>query len=293
LRYLQPLLQISTRGAATVQDPRVRVALAQLDARLGDVEENLRRAGAAVAEAAAGGADLVVFPELFLSGYSIEGPATARPAEVAAGVGAESAAVVLGFHERDGDATYNSAVYAEGGAAVHLQRKLYLVQYAPFREDERYAAGEELRTFETRLGRFATLICNDAWQPVLPWLAALEGADVLLMPSCSSSAVPEAEAYWRTLTVFYARLLRCYVVFVNRAGSEGSLTFWGGSHVVDPAGEVIVAAPRLEEAIVTADLDLRRVAERRAALPPEHDPRLDLVRRELDRIARNQERGPL
>jgi predicted amidohydrolase len=76
-------------------------------------------------------------------------------------------------------------------------------------------------------------------------------------------------------------------------GVEAGLEFWGGSHVVDPTGEVVVEAPRLAEAVVAADLDLARVAERRAELPPERDPRLDLVRRELDRIACNHHGGPL
>jgi predicted amidohydrolase len=272
----------------------VRIALAQLDSRLGEVEANLQRARAAIGEAEALGAGLVVLPELFLSGYALAGTAdTARSADVAAGLAAGSAAVVAGFHERDGTATYNSAVYAGAGRPLHVQRKLYLVRYAPFHEDRSYSPGDALEAFDTPLGRMAVLICNDAWQPMLPSLAVLDGADVLLMPSASSTAVPEAEAYWRALTVFYARLLRCYVVFVNRVGVEGGLTFWGGSHVVDPAGEIVSEAPRLDEALVLADLDLERVVQRRTELPPESDPRLELVQRELVRIGRNQPGRPL
>jgi predicted amidohydrolase len=81
-------------------------------------------------------------------------------------------------------------------------------------------------------------------------------------------------------------MLQCYVVFANRVGTEGGLTFWGGSHVVDPLGEVVAEAPRLDEAILFADVDLDRVEERRRDLPLLGDPRLDLVRGELDRIAR-------
>ena len=132
---------------------------------------------------------------------------------------------------------------------------------------ELFEPGTELRAFDTRFGRLAILICNDAWQPFLVSTAVQDGARVLVMPSASSTEVPEAEEYWHDLTRFYARMLQCYVVFVNRVGTEGGFTFWGGSHVVDPLGEPVVEAPRLEEAVVFADLDLERVEARRRELP--------------------------
>jgi predicted amidohydrolase len=269
-------------------NPRVRIALAQLDAVLGDVEANLERARAAIAEATASGADLVVFPELYLSGYALRGVAE-DTARVAADVAAHlRGPALVGFHEADGESRHNSAAYVAVGAVVHTQRKLYLVDYEPFGEDELFAPGSELRAFDTPLGRFATLICNDAWQPFLPFVATQDGADVLFVPSCSSTVVPEAEAYWYELTRFHARMLQCFVVFVNRVGSEGGFTFWGGSHVVAPDGKALAEAPRSEEAIVYADLDLEQVHERRRRLTIVGDPRLDLVRAELERLVRNR-----
>ena len=264
---------------------RMRIALAQLDSRLGDLEANERRAREAIADARAGGADLVVLPELHLSGYALGGVAhetTCSPA--AAAVLADGTAALIGFHERDGGRHYNSAVYAEDGTPVHVHRKLYLAGYPPFEEDRLFEPGETMRAFDTALGRMAVLICNDAWQPFLPSLAAHDGAEILLMPACSSAAVPEAELYWRELTRFHARMLECFVVFVNRVGDEEGFTYWGGSHVVDPWGEVVAEAPRHEEALVFADVDLERVAARRSELPLVGDPRLDLLRVELARL---------
>src|SRR5437660_1279723 len=84
------------------------------------------------------------------------------------------------------------------------------------------------------------------------------GAD-LLVPAASPTVTPGIEGFWRELTRFYARMLECYVVFVNRVGTEGAFRFWGGSHVVDPAGDIVAEIRSDEEAVVVAELDLDRV----------------------------------
>jgi len=264
----------------------MRIALAQLDCRLGEVEANSERVRETISTAHARGAELVVFPELQLSGYAIGAIAhDASCSAVAAAAPASEAAALIGFLERDGDRRYNSAVYAVEHEPLHVHRKLFLVDYPPFEENRVFAEGTTMRAFDTPLGRMAVLICNDAWHPVLPAVAAYDGAQVLLVPSCSSTAVPEAEAYWRGLTRFYARMLECYVVFVNRVGAEAGFTYWGGSHIVDPWGEVVAEAPRNEEALVVADVDLDRVTARRVELPLPAGQRFDIVQAELARIA--------
>jgi len=262
----------------------MRIALAQVDSRLGDIDGNAEQAREAVAQARAGGADLVVFPELQFSGYGAAEHDTSRSAVDVAGV-ADGVAALVGFHERDGERRYNSAVYVEGGAPLHVQRKLYLVDYAPWHEDTHFSPGETMRAFDTALGRAAVLICNDAWQPFLPALAVQDGAEILLVPAASATAMPNVETYWRDLTRFYARMLQCYVVFVNRVGTEGEFVFWGGSHAVDPLGEVVGEAPRLEESLLLVDIDLDRVAARRRELPLVGALRPELLRSELERLA--------
>jgi len=263
----------------------MRIALGQLDCRLGDLEANRTTARAIAAEAQARGADLLVLPELFLSGYALAAVAgeTAIAAEEAAlAAGAISALVC--FHELDGDERHNSAVYVQAGSPLHVQRKVYLPDYPPFDEHALFAPGDGVRAFDTALGRMAVLICNDAWQPFLPSFAVQDGAEILLVPAASSGAVPEAEAYWRELTRFYARMLECYVVFVNRVGRDAGFTFWGGSHVVDPLGEVVAEAPRLEETLLVAELDLERVRARRRELPLLGELRPELLRAELAHV---------
>jgi predicted amidohydrolase len=263
----------------------MRIALAQLDSRLGDVPHNTARAREATIDAHARGADLVVFPELHLTGCGPggSGPGAAITAEEAATACAGLAGVV-GFRERAGSALYNSALYVDAeGAPVHVHRKLYLVDYPPWSEDEHVAPGESLRTFETPHGRAAMLICNDAWQPHLPTFVAQRGAEILIVPSASSTAMPEVESYWRDLTRFYARMLECYVVFVNRVGSEGTFSFWGGSHVVDPLGRVVAEAPLHEEEVLVVEIEPEGVAARRRELPLLGEARPALLRDELER----------
>lgn len=270
--------------------------MAQVAPVLGDVDANFELARQAIREAREKGADLVVFPELSMTGYSLgqvseevsieaSDPRITELAEEAGDV-----SVVIGFHEDgSGVRTYNSAAYLEDGHILHLHRKLYLPTYGIFEERKHFSPGQNMRAFTSRFGRMAMMICNDAWQPALGFLAVQDFARVLLIPTNSAdSRFPgdlDTTEYWRDITEFYGRMYECYVVFVNRVGSEGDLDFWGNSHVVDPWGQTIVEAPLRKEAIVTADLDLQSVLKRRRKVPLLKEARLSLLNRELHRLA--------
>jgi predicted amidohydrolase len=275
----------------------MRVALAQTDSILGNTEENLRKAREVVAEARNRGADLTVFPELSLSGYAVgelgadvvievQSEAITSLAEAAGEM-----AVVVGFCEEGrGFQTYNSAAYLEGGMLRHLHRKLYLPNYGIYEERKHYNPGQSMRAFDTGFGRMAILICNDAWQPFLPFIAVQDGAQVLIIPADSGSYPSYAELldtrdYWRGITRFYARMLESYVIFVNRVGRQDGIVFWGYSHVVDPWGSVVSEGPLHEEALLTADIDLADVRRRRREVPLVKEARLALLAKELNRLA--------
>jgi predicted amidohydrolase len=134
----------------------------------------------------------------------------------------------------------------------------------------------------------AVLICNDAWQPQLAFLAAQDGARVLLVSAASAqSSFPDryrSRTYWRDITRFYARMFQLFVVFVNRVGAEDPLRFWGGSHVVDPWGEIVEEAPEDSEYVLTVDIDLTDVRRRRRAIPLVKEARLGLISREVERL---------
>lgn len=278
----------------TTDREHMRITLAQLAPVLGDLDANVERAIQAVVEAEGEGAELIVFPELFLSGYSIEhldhDVAIERddPRLWRIGAAASDTDVVVGFMESGRVHAHNAATYLQGTQPVHTHRKIYLVTYSLFEEGKHFRAGTTMRAFDTRLGRLAILLCNDAWQPQLAWLAVQDGAKVLLIPANSAESrftdVMDTERYWRNITRFYASMLECYVVFVNRVGSEGELRFWGASHVVDPWGEVIAEAPRTEEALLHVEIDLAAVRKRRRQVPLIKEGYLGIVQRELTRI---------
>lgn len=273
----------------------MRVALAQIGPTLGDVDANFELARKTITEAKRRGADLVVFPELSLTGYAIgqisdEVAIETRDERIT--LLAEEAgetSIVLGFHEDGGDIrTFNSAAYFEDGSLGHLHRKLYLPTYGIFEERKLFSPGQSMRAFKTKFGRMAILICNDAWQPALGFLAVQDGARVLLIPTNSAdSRFPgdmDTTEYWYDITRFYARMLECYVVFVNRVGTEGELAFWGSSHVTDPWGNVMAEAALYKEDLITADLDLKSVLQRRRRVPLLREARLGLLNRELNRL---------
>jgi predicted amidohydrolase len=283
------------RGPDPAEAP-LRISLAQVGCDLGDVAANVDRAEKKIAEAVDDGSELIVFPELHLTGYSIgtvdedlsmhtDDERLGRLASRAGGAG-----VVLGFVE-DGPGvhTYNSAAYYQDGRLVHVHRKLYLPTYTTFEERKYFTPGPSMRAFTAAENTsMALLVCNDAWQPQLAFLATQDGARVLLVPACSAqSHFPDkydSRTYWRDITRFYARMFQLFVVFVNRVGTEGDLHFWGGSHVVDPWGVIVAEAPEDVEHVLTVDIDLKDVRRRRRDIPLVKEARLGLINREVERL---------
>jgi len=275
----------------------MRITLAQTGSVLGEVDENLERAHEIIRTAGREHSDVVVFPELFLTGYNLGrvdkdvALSTNDPRLLALGTIAPETDVLIGLYEDGlGVHNYNAAAYYDADKLVHAHRKLYLPTYDIFEERKFFSPGQTLRAFDTRQGRVATLICNDAWQPHLAFLAVQDGARVLFVPTSSSqSRFPEqydSKTYWRDITVFYARMYQSFVVFVNRVGDEAEhLRFWGGSHIVDPWGRVICELPDEEEAIVTCEIDLAMVRKRRREVPLVREARLGLLAREATRLA--------
>lgn len=282
----------------------IRVALAQVAPRLGDLDANLERHASLIEEARAGGADLVVFPELGLTGYllqdlnaevamRVDDPRLARLAESARGI----STVVSFVEESDDHRLFIAAALLEDGAVRHVHRKVFLPTYGQFDERRFFAAGSVFRATDSRLGlRLGIGVCEDWWHLSAPNLLALDGAQVLVNVSSSPGrdvAVGHRDGLgtadsWRSLNRTYAQLTTSFVVFVNRVGVDESLSFWGGSEVVGPSGSSVFRAPMHEEGMFQATIDPAELRHERIATPLLRDERPEVVLRQLDRITRSR-----
>lgn len=287
----------------------LRVGLGQLAPALGRLDENLGAHARAIDEARDAGVDLLVFPELGLTGYLLQDLSAEvamrrddeRLRELAVRAGPMS--VVCGFVEQSADQQlFISAALLEDGRLRNVVRKAYLPNYGLFDERRFFGAGSRVEAVDSRLGvRLGISICEDFWHLPVPYLLALDGAQVLVNISSSPgrdiAAVAEGglgtAGSWRTLMRAYAQLTTTYIVFVNRVGVEESVTFWGGSQVIDPGGEVVFEAPLLDEGLFFAEIDLEAVRRERLALPLLRDERPELVLRQLERLVRQQAGVPL
>jgi predicted amidohydrolase len=274
----------------------MRIVLAQLAPELGELEANLEQGITTVSAAAANDADLVVFPELYLTGANVGSverdlglPLYSQPIRDLGAAGGERTAVGVGFVRSGRRANYyNSFAYLEGEHVVHCHQKAYLPTYDIFEEGKVFTPGSSISAFNTRLGRVAALVCNDAWQPPFVFLAVQDGAQVLLVPANSAESsfdsIADTRSYWRQITSFYALLFQCYVVFVNRVGTEGGMRYWGSSHVLDPWGRIVAEAPMYQETVLTVDIDLAQVHRRRRQVPFLKESRIGLLAREFARL---------
>jgi predicted amidohydrolase len=278
----------------------LRVALAQLAPRLGVLDDNLAAHRQGLAAARSGGAGLVVFPELGLTGYQLQDLA----AEVAMrvddprllGLAAETAgmsAVVSFVEEADDHRLFISAALLEDGEVRFVHRKLFLPTYGLFDERRFFAAGDKLRAVDSRIGvRLGIAVCEDFWHLAVPETLALDGAQILINVSSSPgrdlAAVHEVglgtAASWRNLMRTYAQLTTSFVVFCNRVGMDETISFWGGSEVISPGGEAIFTAPLFDEGLHFVDIELGDVRRERIGLPLLRDERPELHLRELRRI---------
>src|SRR5690349_16790871 len=256
----------------------VRIALSQFRPSKGEYQDNVSRIGAVIAQASQldPKPDLVVFPETATSGYFVEGGV--KELAVTAGTLARDLAtayqgpaidVVVGFYERFQNHIYNSALYATLGKQPdvrHVHRKVFLPTYGVFDEERFVDRGQDgVRSFDTSWGRVAILICEDAWHSLAATIAALDGAQVILVPSASpargsdtdeeGAKLPASMVRWERVVQGIAEEHGVFVVLANLVGFEGGKGFPGASAVFDPAGELLVRGPLFEEALVTAELD--------------------------------------
>jgi len=275
-----------------------KIGIAQISPRLGDVAANLSIYEQQIARAQEEGIDLLVFPELSLTGYHLrdmvatvalreDAPEVTRLKELS-----QSVPFIAGLVEESADFRfYNTALYLSDGDIQHVHRKVYLPTYGMFDEQRYYARGDRVRAFETPFGRAATLVCEDLWHPSTAYIAALDQALLIICPSSSplrgivdDKEQDENARYWELINRAYAETFGVFLIYANRVGFEDGVGFWGGSEIIDPFGQCLAKGQYYEEDFVTAEISLDAVRRKRIAAPLLRDEDIDLTINELMRI---------
>lgn len=270
------------------------VALAQVNPACGDLEHNVKLHIAQTEQALDAGADLVVFPELSLTGYTLKDQTLdiMRPADCPEFAKlrelSHHIAVCAGFVERGSDGIpYNSAFFMDAGDVLHVHRKMYLPTHGMFEELKFFGRGRELSVFDTRFGRTGIVICRDLFHPLEVSTMAALGVELLLAPSAMPARGFSGEELAIEKTVGLAlasasTFLAMYVVYVNRVGFDDGLGFYGGSTLSDPVEGITVSAPRFQEAELLGSVDTSHVVRRRYQLPIRREEDLEIVRHALE-----------
>ena len=283
----------------------MNIALAQIAPKLGDVEANFALHAEVLEKARRKKADLVVFPELGLTGYTLKDlveevaldpaadPLFRRLAAKTKGLSA-----VVGFVEESPSAKglfYNAAAFVADGRLVHVHRKVYLPTNGMFEEAKFFAAGRDFRAFEAPFGRAGLLICRDFLHFGASYVHHAAGADLIVCVSAAPGrGVGGGQAFetarmWELMGEAVSYFSSAFVVYVNRAGVEDGVTFAGGSFVYAPGGVLAGRAAALDPDLAIVNVDLAAVREARRRWLFRRDERPDAVWRSLERIVRAPE----
>jgi len=295
----------------------MKVGVFQIDPILLDVKTNLESTIEKIETAKAQGVDLVVFPELSLTGYfvreryhqaalRIDSPQIKQLAKATKGT-----AAVVGFIEESPALNfYNSALVAVDGEILFAHRKLNLPNYGVFEERKIFSGGKHVRVFKLKGLTIAPYICNDLWHPSLPYLGVTQKADIFITMFNSSRGSMGNEfsniESWNIINRFYSRVFGVYNLCANRVGcevfedlrsEEGEQTdsapsivddnpfrFWGGSEIIDPFGQAIITAALFDPDTIFADISRDIVRKKRIMLPYLRNDDPYFTHRELGRI---------
>ena len=295
----------------------MKVGVFQTDPVLLDIKTNLAATIDKIEAAKAEGVDLVVFPELSLTGYfvreryheaalRIDSPEIKQLARATKGT-----AAVVGFIEESPAMNfYNSALVAVNGEILFAHRKLNLPNYGVFEERKIFSGGKHVRVFKLKGLTIAPFICNDLWHPSLPYLGVTQKADIFITMFNSSRGSMGNEfsniESWNIINRFYSRVFGVYNLCANRVGcevfedlrsEEGEQTdsvpsavegnpfrFWGGSEIIDPFGQAIITAALFDPDTIFADISRDIVRKKRILLPYLRNDDPYFTHRELGRI---------
>ncbi len=281
----------------------MKIALAQIAPHLGNLDKNFRMHKELVEKAGSAGADLVIFPELSLTGYTLQD----MTQEVALKVDTASQldefrtmsreiSIVLGFvEEKERGLFFNSAAYFSEGELLHVHRKVYLPTYGMFEEAKFFAQGKNFHTFDNPFVRTGMMICYDFLHYGACYLHFAGGADMIIAISAAPGrGFADGDAYatshmWELMGETISRFSTAFVIYCNRVGFEDGKAFAGGSFIYSPGGELLTKASYTEEELLIQDIDLDSIQTWRKKLPYRRDNKPEIILEALKRIVSRYE----
>jgi predicted amidohydrolase len=276
----------------------MKIAVAQISSFLGDLDKNIEKHIEYCKKAIAGKCDIIIFPELSLTGYSLKdinfeiavNPAESKKLDKLKKI-SNDISMICGFVEEDDSFNvFNSSAYISGGEIKKTQRKIYPPTYGIFEEFRYFSKGKNLRAFETEFGKAGILICEDMWHLTLPYVLAQDGAKIIFGIAASPTRLGFDKDKFRNYEInseqhrTFARLLSVYFVFCNRVGYEDGVNFWGGSEVIDPFGNVMQKGKIIDEDLIFAEIDLQEVQRARRQARHFLDEDKDFIIRSLKNL---------
>jgi predicted amidohydrolase len=262
----------------------IKLALAQISSKRENKEENIKKFEALTLRAKEKGADLVIFPELSLTGYvvrdqvyelaeTIPGPSSQKIEEIAKKTGMHIIFGMPEISEKTKTTIFNTAVLIGPHGLIGKYRKMYLPTHSVFEEKRYFRPGYHAVAFDTPLGKIGLCICYDIFFPEVTRLIRLQGAQLIV---CISASPGIRRSYFEILTAARALENTAFLAYVNLAGVEDALQFWGGSRLISPTGEVLAKAKYDEDDFVICDLNFNALKAAETFIPTLKDLRPDL-----------------
>ena len=263
---------------------KIKIALAQISCKRGDKAENIKKIESRVTRAKRQGAELVIFPELSLTGYTmrdqiyelaetIPGHSTTFLEKLARKTGTYIVFGMPELSEKTQATVYNAAVLVGPDGFIGKYRKMYLPTHSVFEEKRYFRPGYQTAVFETELGKIGLIICYDIFFPEVSRLTRLKGAQLIV---CISASPATRRTFFETLTAARAIENTAFLAYVNLVGIEDGLQFWGGSRLVGPNGKTLVQAKYDEEDLVIGEINYADIRPTETFVPILKDLRPEL-----------------
>ncbi|UCE39932.1 MAG: hypothetical protein JSV17_10640 [Candidatus Aminicenantes bacterium] len=281
----------------------MKIALAQISPKLGDIEQNFRMHIDYIQKAKKKNVELLIFPELSLTGYTLKDmveeialdPHTDPLLKKLKGLSHEISFVVGFVEEKEKGLFVNSAAFFSQGKITHIHRKIYLPTYGMFEELKFFGQGKNFHTFPTPFGKAGMLICYDFLHISSSYLLFVGGSELIIAISAAPGrGFSDDEGYasarmWELMGEAVSRFFQSFVIYCNRVGFEDGKSFAGGSFIYNPGGQLVAKSPYVDEDFLVKNIDLEEIRRFRKHRPYRRDEKPEITLEAFKRIVAKYE----